>query len=279
MSVARTTALCLIALCVAGGASAQPLALPPVVPLPPVEPLPQVEPATPGGQASPSADGQPSPAPSGAVCAPEKLFRATIRNISPGLPAADRGAQPRHLWRLGSTFLRSEEQPDPVRGDQILMIVAEPDIWVINLAAGVGQHTVDPGPDLVVHAPILPIGPDMPPVLRTLEYGCEPAFVAQHAPRPQQLVKWGAIQASVHAAAFGEHTVVFLMDQRRNQPIMVSYLRQGRPVFVVRYDNYRPGLPPQVGLFQPPKNIRINAGSGEPPPIPLGRGGQTPFSN
>lgn len=270
-------ALSLVALCAATPLSAQELALPPVQPLLPVQPPP------------PEA-GVPAPTTSSSGCAPEELFRATLRNISPGLAAADRAAQPRTLWRFGPTFLRSEEQPDPVRGDQVLTIVAEPDIWMINLATRVGQHTLDPGPDYTVHAPILPPSPDLPGPLRALEYGCEPEFVARHAPRPQQLVKWGQIQAALHGANFGEHAVAVLMDQRRNEPIMVSYLRQGRPVYVVRYDDWRRAGPNRPELFQPPKNVEIREAPARPPggapaegndsspPIPLGKGGRTPFT-
>ncbi|PZQ55961.1 MAG: hypothetical protein DI570_21525 [Phenylobacterium zucineum] len=260
----------------AGAAAAQQLALPPIQPLPPVQPLP------PGGAAAPGA-------PSTGLCMLDTLFRGTIRNISPGLAAADRAAQPRSLWRFGSTFLRSEEQPDPVRGNQMLTIVAEPDIWAINLTTGVGQHSVDPGPDFTVHAPILPPAPDLPPPLRTLEYGCEPEFVKQYAPQPQQLVKWGPIQATLHAAVFGDHAVIVLMDQRRVEPIMVSYMRQGRPVYVVRYDEWRRGLPNRPEMFVPPKNARITEAPAvppggapgepaEPPLIPLDKAGRTPFS-
>ncbi|MEW5686009.1 MAG: hypothetical protein AB1942_13900 [Pseudomonadota bacterium] len=265
-------------LCSGSAATAQQLALPPVQPFPPAQPLP---PGGAPGQSAPAAG-----APSAGLCNLDTLFRTTIRNISPGLAAADRAAQPRSLWRFGSTFLRSEEQPDPVRGNQMLTIVAEPDIWAVNLTTGVGQHSIDPGPDFTVHAPILPPAPDLPPPLRALEYGCEPEFVKQFAPQPQQLVKWGAIQASLHAAVFGEHAVIVLMDQRRGEPIMVSYMRQGRPVYVVRYDDWRRGLPNRPEMFVPPKNARITEApvqapgqlESEPPLIPLDKAGRTPFS-
>lgn len=231
-------------------------------------------------------------APPGPVCAPASLFRAEIRDISPGVAAADRAAQPRVLWRLGSTFLRTEEQPDPVGGRQALTIVAEPDIWLVDLATGVGRHSVDPGPDFTVHAPILPLTPDLPPPLRALEFGCEPEFVMQHAPTPQQRLKWGATQASLHSVSFGEHSVALLMQQDGSSPIMISYLRQGRPVYVVRYDGWRRLPANQPELFQPPKDVVIEEtpvrapppsppaqAAGEPPPIPLGRAGPTPFTD
>ncbi len=205
----------------------------------------------------------------GESCAPEKLFRATVRNISPGLPASARAAQPRQMWRQGQIYFRSEEQPDPVRGDQSVAIVAEPDIWRVNLATREARHTVDPGPELVVRAPILPVGADMPATFRGLEFGCEPDFVARHAPQPERTVPWGAAQATLHTVTSGEHSIAFLMDLRRERPLMVSYQRGGRPVMVLRYDDYRRGLPDRPDLFAPPRNFRIIPAGEGPPPRPL----------
>jgi hypothetical protein len=204
-----------------------------------------------------------------AGCAPVQLFKATVRNVSPGLAAADRAAQPRQLWRLGDTFLRSEESPDPVRGDLAVIIVAEPDIWVYNPATRQGRHSVDPGPELKVKAPVLPPTPDLPAAFRSLEYGCEPAFVAAYAPQPQRIVPWGGSQAALHTVTMGDHTVAVLMDVRRNTPLMLSYLRGGQPVMVMRYDEYRNDLPNRPTLFQPPKNIRITEAGRQAPPSPL----------
>jgi hypothetical protein len=57
--------------------------------------------------------------------------------------------------------------------------------------------------------------------------------------------------------------VAILMDIRRSGPLMLSYLRQGRPVFVIRYDDYRHGLPDRPELFKPPRNVKIIEEKGE----------------
>ncbi|MFZ5718150.1 MAG: hypothetical protein ACOY5Y_01650 [Pseudomonadota bacterium] len=219
----------------AGPTSAQPAEDPPALALPPAAAQPI---ATPPG-----------------VCAPEKLFRTVVRNISPGLPASASAAQPRRLWRQGAHFLRSEEDIDPVRGDQRVVVVAEPDVWVVNLADRTARHSIDPGPELVVRAPILPLG--SPPELMKLEFGCEREFLAEFAPVPEREVPWGAARAALHRVTVGEHSVALLMDAKRDSPLLVSYLRQGRPIVVYRYDEYRHGLPARPQLFAPGRNIRI----------------------
>lgn len=197
--------------------------------------------------------------PDPARCAPEKLFHAVVRNITPGLAASDKAAQPKEIWRLGAIYLRSQEAVDPVSGDQLLTIIAEPDVWMVNIASRKGRHSTDPGPVLEVKAPVLPLGPAgaAPQPLGFLEYGCEPEFVAAFAPAVQRIVPWGASSAEVHTAVAGSDSIVILMDVRRHAPLMVSYVREGRPALVVRYDEWRRDLPPRPQLFEAPRNIQI----------------------
>jgi hypothetical protein len=190
------------------------------------------------------------------ACAPAGLVRVVFRNISPGLAAADPAAQPRTLFRQGTRFLRTEEDPDPNRGQPVI-IVAEPDVWVINLATRTGQHALDTEADQTVHAPVIP-ATDAPPLFRTLEYGCEPEFVATHAPAPRNTTQFGATPATLHVVEGGEgHALAILMDPRRKAPLLISYIREGRPVLVVRYDDWRNDLPMREGLFAPPKNVKL----------------------
>jgi hypothetical protein len=234
--------------------------IPPVQPLPKVQPLPPAENAPlQGSLDTPSLGG----------CAPTQLFKATVRNISPGVAAADRAAQPRQLWRQGEKYLRSEESPDPTRGDLPVVVISEPDIWIYNQATRQGRHSVDPGPQLVVKAPILPPIPDLPAPMRALEFGCEAVFVATYAPQQQRVVPWGPSKAALHAVSMGEHAIAVLMDTRRNAPLILSYLRRGQPVLVLRYDEYRHGLQDRAALFQPPKNIKITEAGQEAAPRPL----------
>lgn len=233
----------------AGPATGQPVYEPPKLALPPV--------IKPGDPMGPSADAPIATPPN--LCAPAKLFRAKIRNISPGLAASDRAAQPRVIYRQRSIFMRSEEDVDPLRGEQRVIIVAEPDVWVVNLADRTGQHTTDPGPEFVVRAPILPPA-GLPPELLRLEFGCEQAFLTEFAPVPEREVAWGAERARLHRVSIGQHTALILMAARGDRPIMVSYLRDGRPVSVIRYDEYRQGLPDRPELFTPGKGVAIAEG-------------------
>jgi hypothetical protein len=244
-----TTATVLIA-ALASAAAAQPVPTPAAPSAAPPAAAPSV-PAGPGGLTT-EGPGFNSPPPK-ASCAPEQLFRAVVRNVSPGLAAADRRAQPRTIFRKGLAYFRADDAPDLARGDQNTVIIAEPDIWEVNVAKRQALHRTDPGPSLDVHAPVLPLMPGMPPLFMTLEYGCEAAFVAANAPTPQGQVAWGSTPAALHVLTQAEHNLAILMDDRHQEPLMISYVRAGKPVFVMRYDDYRQGVPEREGLFAPPK--------------------------
>jgi hypothetical protein len=207
------------------------------------------------------------------LCGPEKLTRMVVRNVSPGLPAAAPAAQPRTIYRQSALNLRTEETPDPARG-QPVVVIAEPDIWIFNTANRKGQHQVDPGPELVVHAPVLPATADLPRALLTLEYGCELEFLRrQGAETPRQTIPWGAAKATVHQVQLGEHVVSVLLAERRQTPLMVAYAKANKPVFMIRYDEYRSDLPDRPELFTRPERVEFTEA---PPRGAVPRPGQAP---
>ncbi len=206
-------------------------------------------------QAPPTIAG-PSTAPISATCAPPQLVSMVVRDISPGMAASDARAQPRAIWRQGAKYFRNDESPDPSRGGAAgSVIVSEPDIWTFNQSSRQGQRGVDPGPVLEVKAPILPMSPNLPAAFRTLEFGCEAGFITAFAPQPIGDARWGPIKASAYGLAIGDQSVAILMDPDRQAPLVISYSRQGRVVFALRYDAYQSGLADRPELFQPPKDV------------------------
>ena len=189
-------------------------------------------------------------------CAPGTLTRIVYRNVSPGLAAEAPQAQPRTLWRQGALFLRSELQPTPGAPSEPLVIVAEPEIWMIDPVKRSGQRSLDPGPMMFVSAPILAM-PEVPAAFRALEFGCEAAFIAAHAPQPAGNLNWGSRPAARHVLADGGHTLTVIMDRRSKRPLMLTYDRDGATVIALRYDDYDDKQPPQKGLFAPPRGMKI----------------------
>lgn len=216
----------------------------------------------PGGNAIAQVAPQVGPPP--AACSPTSLARIVIRDISPGVAAADPRAQPRTMYRRGATQFRSEEQPDMGRGGETrLVVISEPDVWMIDLARGQGAHSLDPGPELIVQAPVLPNTPDLPALFRTLEFGCEAAFVAAHAPTPSQIGSWGLSKIGIHGLSAGDYSLAFLVDSATLRPVIITYSKAGAVVFALRYDAYQVDQPDDASLFRPPASVQIiEAGAG-----------------
>lgn len=223
--------------------------------------------AQPQAPASPLIAAPPKPEAAAPVppCRPKSLVSMTVRNVTPGLQASDPRAQPKRLWRKSEKFLRSLDQPvvsqalqDPKApmARQALVIVAEPDVWMIDMASREGRHSVDKGPVLEVRAPILGPG-TAPPEFMSLEYGCEAEFVKVRAPLAQRTVRWGGVDAGIHTYVVGTASLAILLDDRTGEPFIITYVRDGRPVTIIIYDEYRRDQPDQPELFRPPPDVKI----------------------
>ncbi|HZT13675.1 MAG TPA: hypothetical protein VFA29_12760, partial [Candidatus Baltobacteraceae bacterium] len=78
-----------------------------------------------------------------------------LRDVTPGVVAGTYGAQPKTFYRVGEDKLRVEEGLDRQNGIHELIVVAEPNVWMINLFTNSGRHMVDPGPTFKTVAPVI----------------------------------------------------------------------------------------------------------------------------
>jgi hypothetical protein len=74
------------------------------------------------------------------------VTRIVTRYLSPVIQPGSFGAKPKTLYIASDGYSRTEEEPDPEQGVHGLIIVSEPDVWMINLFDHTGRHIVDPGP-------------------------------------------------------------------------------------------------------------------------------------
>jgi len=189
-----------------------------------------------------------------AVCAPDKLVKITASNVTPGIATGSFAAQPKVYYRIGSDKLRIEEALDDANGIHGLVVVAEPNIWMANLYDNTGKHVVDPGPTFYARAPVF--GAILSPKLRSLEFGCEAAFLAANAPKPVSSELVGSDRLDVYRIEDGTDAVELLEQPGRNIPAFARYYQQGNLKMVLRYDSYLTGLPDDPALFTAPSNVR-----------------------
>ncbi len=84
------------------------------------------------------------------------MLKLEVALQSPDAPAGSFATKPKVMYRAGTRYCRIEEAPDADRGIHGLLIINEPNYWMINLFAFSGKHGVDPGPTFDCRMPIFP---------------------------------------------------------------------------------------------------------------------------
>ena len=111
---------------------------------------------------------------------PKTMAKYVIRVIVPKPPAGSFAAQPRTLFRSGTTFLRIEEAPDSAEHIHLLNISHSADIWMIELNSKTGKHIIDPGPTYNSHVPVFATAENLKKEIGKLEIGNEREFFRAH---------------------------------------------------------------------------------------------------
>ena len=187
-----------------------------------------------------------------ANCTPAKMVRIVYANSAPGIEPSSFAAQPKTLHRSGAKYGRIAERPDVARGIQGLMVVQEPDVWMVNLLAKAGQHIVDPGPTFFFRAPLIT---GASPFFSGMEFGCEASYMSSvGAAAPRQTTYEGRPALS-HEAANGNERIALLVDASTKHPLAVRFTTGTAEVVTVRYLEYRDDLPLELGLFARPDGI------------------------
>ncbi len=186
------------------------------------------------------------------TCAPASLTKVVTRSVGPDIAPGTFRAAPVTLYRQGDRYIRIEEAADPTQGAHLLSVVAEPDIWMVNLADRTGRHIVDPGPSLIAHAPIV-AGQGVPPEFVELEFGCEAAF-AERRGYDAGTRQVGSVTGKVRVLVSGPHRLE-IVSGPKGAPLEVAYYRGDRTVLVIHYDIYQSRLPDAPELFRRPEGI------------------------
>jgi hypothetical protein len=186
-----------------------------------------------------------------------KMTKIITRDTSPDVPTASFAAKPRTLYRIGETYGRVEEEPDPDNNIQSLIIVSEPKIWIINLWDKTGRFMIDPAPSHVFRAPVIsPEVPGQEQPLNDFEFGREYEFLlSNHAIHGNEDVD-GKSYDKLYLT-IGGFAISLLSHAGEERPYRVTIFKGQKLVLQVDYDYYKRDLEPKMTLFEPPQNIKI----------------------
>jgi hypothetical protein len=74
--------------------------------------------------------------------APATMTKLMVKLESPEIPKDSFAAEAKRMYRAGSRYCRIEENPDLEHGIHGLLIMNEPDVWMINRLAKTARHMV-----------------------------------------------------------------------------------------------------------------------------------------
>ena len=188
-----------------------------------------------------------------AQAADDKMLFVEYRVVSAGLAPSSPETQPRKVWRLGREFLRFEDVPNPETKVHGLIIVDEPDIWIIDRNKGQGQHSVDPGPQFAVHFPIFPREPSGK--VRQLEFGSELKFFQSNGAREIASQTVDGIKCKLYDLELDDRELTLFLKPD-NLPLQIE-VRSAGTKYAVRFLRYDPNQKPDMTLFKVPIGIKI----------------------
>jgi hypothetical protein len=202
--------------------------------------------------------------PAGASCEPAKMVRIVYRITTPGIDPQSPDGQPETLYRLGPRYARIEGAYDAANNVRPLMVVNEPDVWMVNLLTSRGRHMIDPGADEGFRAPV--VGePDIPDALAELEFGCEVAFMKAGGGAPKKAELDGR-RVEQYERKVDKYRLVLAVSSR-GVPVAFTLHDGSTVTYQIRYQEYEAGLTPRMELFEEPKGVAYR----ETVPEPLGR--------
>jgi hypothetical protein len=191
------------------------------------------------------------------------MIKIVTRAMSPTLDPNSFAAKPKTLYRAGTKYARIEEAPDPENGIHGLIVINEPDSWLVNLAHKTGQHIVDPGPTFIVHSPVFwsakREGEDDPDkYFKDFEFGRELEFFREHNAEKVENREVEGKQCRALRVKNGSREVILLLEPTIGTPWQIDIGKDGKLESSVRYLDYKTGLPFEKSLFEPPNGIKIS---------------------
>jgi hypothetical protein len=188
-----------------------------------------------------------------AQAAGDKMLFAEYRVVSADLPDSSPEAQPRKIWLLGKEYLRFEDVPNPETKVHGLIIVNEPDIWIIDRNKGEGQHAIDPGPQYAIHFPIFSREPSAK--LKRLEFRSELKFFQENGAEELASQTMDGIKCRLYRLELDDRELTLFLKPD-NRPLQIE-LQSAGAKYAVRFLRYDPDQKPDMTLFRVPPGIKI----------------------
>lgn len=192
---------------------------------------------------------------------PGTMTKLIVRLQSQDVPEASFAAQPKTMYRAGTHYCRIEELPDIEHGIHGLLVINEPDTWLVNLLTKTAQHHLDPGPTFNCRLPVFVFGEDIKSAvdarsqLMGLEFGRELAYFDEReaTSTPGPTLQGKATKA--YTIEIGDSQLLLFTSGMPERPVAVA--RQHESKREVYWYGMYDEVPFDAKLFAKPEGVKI----------------------
>jgi len=168
--------------------------------------------------------------------------------------------KPKVFYRAGNRYCRVEEAPDPAQGIHGVMIINEPDWWMVNLLSKTARHGVDPGPTFNCRLAIFANGTpqsldDESKQIMQLEFGRELEFFKGKGAIPNKGPVLQTKETTGYMVTVGNTELSLFTYGTPERPLAVSQTHNGK-TDIYWYSGYgEQNFDPK--LFAKPESVKI----------------------
>jgi hypothetical protein len=191
---------------------------------------------------------------------PKTMTKIEAHLEAPDVVAGSFSAKPKLIYRAGARYCRLEEAQDTENKIHGLLIVNEPDVWMVNLYDKSAQHMVDPGPTFNCRLPIfgsVDSKDEAGMLYQDLQFGSELKFFKKMGAAGQPGPDEGGKKTTRYAIEIGNTRFVMLTINAPNERPLVVARAVGDKGEVFVYTVYDE-IPFDPKFFAKPETIKIS---------------------
>lgn len=185
--------------------------------------------------------------------ADDKMLYVEYRLVARQIAADSFDAQTKKVWRIGKAYLRFEDAPNPQTRIHGLIIVAEPDIWIVDRNTNQAQHTVDPGPNYKIHFPLF--ASETSEKLRELEFGQELGYFRENGAIELPAQDVDGFRCKLLRLEIDDREITLFL--KTNDTPLQIVVKSPEYEYAMRFLRYEPDRKPDKLLFQLPSGVQL----------------------
>lgn len=191
---------------------------------------------------------------------PKTMTKMVVQLQASDIAPGSFATRPKTIYRAGTRYCRVEEQPDPEHGIHELMIINEPDAWMINLDNKTAKHIVDSGPTTNCRLPIFAsslsdVPADEAKQIAGLEFGFEREFFRNNGAKPTRGPELQGQQTTAYSLQFGDISLALFTYGTPDRPLALAWTR-GDKHDIFWYSGYGQ-VDFDPSLFARPDHVKI----------------------